>query len=880
MTYPTRIQSGLPCLDETIDSLRLGDNVVWQVDEVADYSRFVAPFVARAQLDGRRMIYVRFASHAPLIADTGAVITYNLDATGGFEYFSTAIYDLISREGEGVFYVFDCLSDLLTAWATDLMIGNFFVIVCPYLYELDTVACFGILRNHHSFQTIARIRETTQVLIDIYNCEGRYYLHPLKVWNRYSPTMFLPHAFEYEQAESEELARAACEARLVPITSSVDAARLFNRMPKTGLASERRNLDYWDRLFLKAADLHQRVEAGYAGACHEQASAVDQLCKLLIARDERMLELARQYLTLKDLLDIKARLIGSGYIGGKALGMLIARAILSRTEGFDWHAWLEPHDSFYIGADVFYAYIVQNGWWKLRMQQRDTKGYFAIAPELKTRLQQGHFPDTIKEQFQQLLEYFGQSPIIVRSSSLLEDAFGNAFAGKYESVFCVNQGSPAQRYQQFEQAVKTVYASTMDDDALSYRMQRGLAQSEEQMAILVQRVSGSYRGRRFFPDLAGVGVSYNSYVWKEGLEPRAGMLRLVYGLGTRAVDRVDGDYPRIVALDDPLLRPHAGMDDLRKYSQHDVDVLNIETNALETVTLNELQSEHADPIMPRIAVRDREAINRQRERGLKHRDLWILTFEKLLAETPFAGIMQDMLQTLEAAYQYPVDIEFTANFRDHALPQISLLQCRPLQARGLEKSLVMPDRVEPERVLVQFSGNFMGGSIAQPIRRIIWVEPERYSKLPVNRKYEIARLVGRLNRLVDDRATLPVLLAGPGRWGTSTPSLGVPVSFSEISNMTVLAEVSFTTAGLVPELSFGTHFFQNLVETGIFYMAVFPEKPDVDYHPERLAHYPNMVTRLLPESEPYQDVLNVYDPPDPLMLMADIVSQKLVVMFP
>ena len=100
-----------------------------------------------------------------------------LDADGGFETFSTQVHTLISEQGKGAFYVFDILSDLLTAWATDLMVGNFFMVTCPYLYELDTIAYFALLRDYHSFQTVARIRGTTQLLLDVYQARGRA-LHP------------------------------------------------------------------------------------------------------------------------------------------------------------------------------------------------------------------------------------------------------------------------------------------------------------------------------------------------------------------------------------------------------------------------------------------------------------------------------------------------------------------------------------------------------------------------------------------------------------------------------------------------------------------------------------------------------------------------------
>src|SRR5699024_232179 len=169
---------------------------------------------------------------------------------------------------------------------------------------------------------------------------------------------------------------------------------------------------------------------------------------------------------------------------------------------------LEPHDSYYIGSDVFYTYIVSNNCWETRIAQRTDEGYFEKAGALKEALLSGSFPPDIREKFRKLLEYFGQSPIIVRSSSFLEDGFGNAFAGKYESVFCVNQGTPEERLLAFEAAVRTVYASTMDISALEYRKIQGLDHHDEQMAVLVQRVSGSYHGSYFFPSAAGMPICF------------------------------------------------------------------------------------------------------------------------------------------------------------------------------------------------------------------------------------------------------------------------------------------------------------------------------------------------------------------------------------
>ena len=584
----TRVSTGINGLDEILNYLQMGDNVVLQVDDIEDYKKFVNPYVKTALAQNRRLVYMRFANHPPILEPNKKIKVYKLNANKGFESFSTQVHNIVRDEGLDVFYVFDCLSDLLMAWATDLMIGNFFVITCPYLFELNTVAYFAILRSRHSFKTIARIRETTQVLLDVYNNKGKICIHPLKAWKRYTPTMFLPHIMEGD--------------KFVPILNSADAASILSYLTDKNATSSERNLDYWDRIFLKANNLLEDP-----GAVQEKQEMVETLSRVMIGREKRMLSLVKEYFTLEDLVEIKKRLIGTGFIGGKSVGMLLARNILRKDPTFDWDAELELHDSFYIGSDIFYSYMVQNGWWKLLMEQKTDEGYFKVAKELKEKMLHGVFPDEVKEQFLFMLEYFGQSPIIVRSSSLLEDAFGNAFAGKYESYFCPNQGTPETRYKNFEDAVKKIFASAMNEDALTYRLQRGMAQQDEQMALLVQRVSGSHRNMYFFPDLAGVGLSYNTFVWQKGMDPKAGMLRIVFGLGTRAVNRVENDYPRIVALDAPLIKPYSKQEDIRRFSQNEVDLLNLKENYFQSLPASDLLDESIESHLDMIATRDMAA---------------------------------------------------------------------------------------------------------------------------------------------------------------------------------------------------------------------------------------------------------------------------------
>lgn len=861
MTQFARVSTGMNGLDEILNYLQMGDNVVFQVDDIEDYRKFVSPFVSTALTHNQRLVYMRFASHPPVLEPNNQVKIYNLNANNGFESFSTEVHNIIREEGRDVFYVFDCLSDLLMAWATDLMIGNFFVITCPYLFELNTVAYFAILRSSHSFKTVARIRETTQVLLDIYSHDNQICVHPLKAWKRYTPTMFLPHIMKGD--------------KFVPLLSSADTASVLSYMVDKNTTSSVRNLDYWDRIFLQANDILEKPDTD-----KEKQEMVETLSRVLIGREKRMLSLAKEYFSLEDLVEIKKRLIGTGFIGGKSVGMLLARNILLKDPSYDWNADLELHDSFYIGSDIFYSYMVQNGWWKLLMAQKTDEGYFEVAKELKNKMLHGVFPDEVKEQFQLMLEYFGQSPIIVRSSSLLEDAFGNAFAGKYESYFCPNQGSPEERYRNFEEAVRRIFASTMNEDALTYRMQRGMAKLDEQMALLVQRVSGSHRGAYFFPSLAGVGLSYNTFVWQKDMDPKAGMLRIVFGLGTRAVNRVENDYPRIVALDAPLTKPYAKQEDVKRFSQNEVDILNLKDNKFQTIAVAELLTASVETYLDLIATRDIAASEYMHSLGRKAKDSWIVTFDQLLENTPFAQTMANMLKKLEQVYRYPVDIEFTVNFGLNGKPQINLLQCRPFQTKGHYSRVELPEKINKSKILLQQEANFMGGSVYQSISRIIYIDPHAYAKLNISEKYEVARLTGKLNRQIDKRDKMPTILLGPGRWGTTTPAMGVPVTFSEINNITAIGEIAYSDGSLIPDLSFGTHFFQDMVEMDIFYMAIYPEKDDVIFNTAWMNKQPNILEDLMPDDKNLGNVVRVYDVRSKdLRLMSDIVTQKMICFF-
>ncbi len=834
-----RVCSGIPQMDQVFDNIRLGDNVVWRVDNLDEFRLFVEPYVRQAFLDKRNLIYIRFAAHKPLLQEQEGLKIINVELNHRFENFTVQIHEIISREGRDAFYVFDCLSELQTAWATDLMMGNFFQVTCPYLFILDTVAFFPLIRGKHSFQAIAKIRDTTQLFLDVYSDDKNVYVRPDKIWNRYSETMFLPQLYNPKTGDFK------------PILDGVMASHFYQVLSKNGSMSDSDNMDSWDRFFNLTRMLHQ------AGG--DVTDNCSRMCNIMMSRDQRLREMIKELFGPEDYFAVKDRMIGTGMIGGKACGMLLARKIIERRNP-EVYAYMEPHDSFYIGSDVFYTFIVENHFWDLRIRQRTKEEFFSVAEEFAQHLMEGKFSRDMEEQFVKLLEYYGQDPIIVRSSSILEDGFGNAFAGKYESVFCSNSGSMEQRVEELENAIRTVYASTMSKSALDYRSRRGLQDRDEQMALLVQRVSGSYYGEFYMPCAAGVGYSYSPYKFMESIDQAAGMLRLVMGLGTSAVDRTEGSYPRLVSLDKPTATTSRNSIEKHQYSQRKLELMNRASRRLERVSLQDVIGYMPFFLKKLLLEHDTDTERMFRDRG-QDRDIEFISCQGIVRKDDLMDQMKAILSSLQNEYQHPVDIEFTINFSENGDYVINILQCRPLQVYMDVEELNIPEDIEKKDIIFECRRAAMGLSRAEKLDLVVYVDPVKYYSMPYQDKNQVATAIGKINWAMRGKDK-HMLLMVPGRIGTSSPELGVPTAFSDISEFDAVCEVADSKVGYNPELSYGSHFFQDLVESGILYSAIFENDKTLLYDPDSLFAYENSLKDLVPDASSLSDILYAFDVSD------------------
>ncbi len=600
------------------------------------------------------------------------------------------------------------------------------------------------------------------------------------------------------------------------------------------------------------------------------------LIRRMISDQLAYINIAKDWFTISDLAEIRKRKIGQGKIGGKAAGMLLALRILSEVADEDITSHMCIPDSYFLGADVMYTYMSVNNLMHWNDQKyRSEEQIRAEYPQIIEEYLQGEFPSDILDELRNLLESLGKSPLIIRSSSLLEDNFGTSFAGKYDSIFCPNQGSLEENLAELAKAIAQVYASTLNPDALLYRRSKGLQDYDERMAILIQIVKGESTEQYYLPQAAGVAFSRNSFRWSPEIRKEEGFVRLVWGLGTRAVDRVGNDYPRLVALSHPLLHPEDSSKAIRRYSQQYVDVIDLAQNSFQSLPITEILHPHY-PVLRYISEIDQGGYLAPIRSLIKEDEVskLVLTFDELLKRTPLAERLRRMLNILETHYLAPVDTEFTIQViePDSIQPEVEIciLQCRP-QSHLEESKASLPDNIPAEDIIFSTARMVPRGRVDW-INYVVYVHAEAYLSLPTEAaRSEVGRAISKLNAALADQVFICV---GPGRWGTRNLDLGVYIGYSDIYNTRSLIEVTGKETGLAPEPSFGTHFFQDLVEANIYPLAIDLEDDGVIFNRDFFYNTPNNLADFIPVDDQLANCLRLikvssYRPGQSLSLVMD-----------
>ena len=605
------------------------------------------------------------------------------------------------------------------------------------------------------------------------------------------------------------------------------------------------------------------------------------LIKHYISNQLPFIGLAKNYITIRDIEDILKHCLWSrknpGKLGGKAAGMILAQKILLPIldeRDPELEEYIRVPDTWFLNSGVFSEFLDRNNLHQFhthKYKDRETieKEFLHIGEKFKF----ANFAPEVIEDFRKILQEIGEHPIIIRSSSMLEDNFGLAFSGKYLSVFLTNLGDIETRLRNFIVGLKQVFASTYGSDPILYRVDHGLLDYDERMAMVVQKVVGQRLGDYFLPFASGVMFSRNVYAWNPSIKKEEGLVRLVFGLGTRAVDRVGSDYPRMIPLSHPQLRPEVTAPQIKKYSQKQVDVLNLRKGIMETVDFRTLTPamDHPELFYAVSVQKDGHlAPPMFRTQNLKGEEL-CLTFENLLTKTAFVPLAKKILSRVEAAYGRPVDIEFAWDNN-----KFYLLQCRSLSIRKELDKVPIPEQI-PEEQFLFITNTGLSNSVVHNIEYIVYVNPKAYDILQTyEEKLKIASVVNVLNRHLSLK---PYALMGPGRWGSNDINLGVRVTYANINKAKLLMEISFAKEGYTPDVSYGTHFFQDLVEADIVIVPLFPDDPNALFNEAFLLDSQNILGDIAPEFKDCKEVVRVIHVPSVrnsqfLHVYMDVLNQK------
>lgn len=589
---------------------------------------------------------------------------------------------------------------------------------------------------------------------------------------------------------------------------------------------------------------------------------LSELAQRFLTNDNDLINLIIDNMRIADFEPVLGRIIGSansrGNIGGKGAGLFIAQQILQHASSEE--PLLEDirfPRTWYLATDAVVDFLHYNELEEMNFYKYNSlfhlrMGYDSVVAKIRN----AKLPPSIRQTLSATLDELGDTPIIVRSSSLLEDSHSGAFSGKYKSLFLTNQGSRKERLAALEGAILEVYSSMYNPDSIQYRRERGLLNFNEQMGVLIQEVVGRRVGRYYLPAFAGVAFSHNLLRWSPRIAREDGLVRMVMGLGTRAVDRVNDDYCVLFSPGKPQLQINHTADEVRRYSPKRIDVLNLESGAFETIKadafLREFGGEMPD-LHKYVSVCDNDFFREGSYFSLvPSRDEMAITFNHVLSRSSIPAKLKHILDVLSKKISSPVDIEFAYDGDN-----LYLLQFRPQGSGFFSGPAPIPQGLK-QNDMVFTANRFITDALLRDITHVVYVDASAYNALPTREDLlDVGTAVGMLNDILPRRR---YILMGPGRWGSRGDiKLGVRVTYSDISGTAALIEVARRKLSYVPELSFGTHFFQDLVEAGIVYIPLYPDEEGVVFREAFFRNEGNMLGTLLPEFARLSDVVRVID---------------------
>lgn len=511
-----------------------------------------------------------------------------------------------------------------------------------------------------------------------------------------------------------------------------------------------------------------------------------------------------------------ATFIGTGSSGGKAQSLQRTNEILaSQFNNADFPQIKVNIPTFtVIRTDIFDAFMKSNNLYEISLSQQSDE-------RISHAFQKADLPFNILGDLRALVNEV-HTPLAVRSSSLLEDAMYEPFAGIYGTKMTPNNQPDADtRFRKLVEAIKFVYASTFFRTAKNYISATRHRIEDEKMAVIIQEVVGQRHENNFYPQLSGVARSYNFYSTGRAL-PKDGVVNLALGMGKTIVDggvvwSYSPAYPNISP-------PFASYNDMLKNTQIEFWTVNVgkppgydPINETEFMKQENIAVADKDGSLAHIAS-TLDNYSGRLSMGTGVRGARILNFAPLLQldEIPFNTLIKTLLSLCEKSLNAPVEIEFAMTFNSGKQACIKhrfgFLQVRPMVVSSEKIEITHEEMTSPDILIA--ATDTLGNGVQDNIHDVLFVIPENFEA-----KYttQIVTEIDRINkRLVAENR--PYLLIGFGRWGSSDPWLGIPVNWSNVSGVKAIVESTLEKMNV--ELSQGSHFFHNLTSFGVFYFSV------------------------------------------------------------
>ncbi len=575
--------------------------------------------------------------------------------------------------------------------------------------------------------------------------------------------------------------------------------------------------------------------------------------------------------------------IGRGSLGGKARGLAFMASQLKKDTRLS-DAFPEVEISiprtFVISTEGFLNFIEENSLLDLLTSGREFSDDEIIEHFVAAR-----FPAWLKTNLKSYLENVN-FPIAVRSSSLFEDAHYQPFAGLYKTYMLPNSDpSLERRLDRLTLAIKLVYASTYLKAPRSYAKSTMHRTENEEMAVILQEITGTSYKNLFYPAISGLAQSYNFYPISH-LKAEDGISHIALGLGKIVME--GGKTLRFCPRYPQFLPQFSIVPDMLENAQKFFYALKMDdfpeddrfiSRAMDDLTLEKIEINSAadHPMVQALCSTFHVQDNKIRD-SFSKRGFPVLTFARILKynDFPLARILEEVTRIGSKWMGTSVEIEFAVKLPDDETPRprFSLLQIRPM-GRYKQNLGVDISQADIQKAFC-YSCMSLGNGDYKDIFDIVYVDPKTFDPA---RTVEIASEINRINSLFNDTDKKYVLI-GPGRWGSSDRWLGIPVVWNDISNVGVMVETTIESIKADP--SQGSHFFQNITSLGISYITVSDKGDDfIDYNWLGRHDCSNQTTylkhisfekpfRILVDGKTSQAVFLPYEPEEPPDLMPDV----------